>query len=512
VTANTFTRRRMLAAAATGAAAAAAVPVLGSLPADAATTSGAGYLVGHPILHLLRRATYGTTPALVAEVRAIGTDAWLNQQLAPALIDDSVCDGYVARYPNLTKSIAQVRADFPNSSWDVMFDLGRATLVRAAWSKRQLFEVMVDFWSNHLNVTCPSSEVWDNRHRYDADVIRPNALGTFADLLVASALHPAMLRYLNNDVSRKQAPNENFGRELLELHTVGVDAGYTEAEMRTSALVMTGCTVDGTTGGYLYRPAWHYTGPVSVLGWSSPNATAAGGPAVVESYLRHLAAHPSTARHIARKLATRFVSDTPSTALVQSLAAVYLSNGTAIIPVLRALFHSAEFLASVGSKVRRPYEDLIATIRTLGIAHDVTGTAGPQGLYWMADDMGQAPLAWHVVDGYPDVAEAWQSAAGLLGRWNSHIELAAHWWPQTLVLPPLRQLLPAVLPSTWVGVVDALALRLVGQKLSAADTAVVLTFVQKASATPVSSSDQWLAWKLPYLVSFLLDLPYHGLR
>ncbi len=506
-----MTRRRLLGAAATGVTAAAVLPMIGVTPAAAATTTTATYLTADPLLHLLRRATYGTTPALIAEATKLGAAGWLNQQLAPALIDDRACDAYLARYPNLTKSIADVRAT-DSGNWDVMFDTGRATLARATWSRRQLFEVMVDFWSNHLNITCPSDNVWDSRHRFDADVIRVHALGNFSDMLVASSLHPAMLHFLNNNVSRKGSPNENFGRELLELHTVGVEAGYTETEMRTSALVMTGCTVDQATGAFVYKPRWHYTGPVSVLGWSAANATAEGGYVVAVSYLRYLAGHPSTARHIAEKLAIRFVSDQPSAALIDSLAGVYLRNGTAIVPVLRALFASAEFRASIGAKVRRPYEDMVATLRTLDIRPDVSGTAGVQGLYWMSSDMGQAPLAWHVVDGYPDVALAWQSASGLLSRWNNHMMLAAAWWPRTLVRRPLRTLLPAVLPLTWGGIVDALATRLLSQRLTAADRAVVLAFVGKTSTGVVSANDQWLTWKLPYLVALLLDLPYHGLR
>lgn len=507
-----MSRRRVLGAAATGAAVAVVAPVLGVFPARAATTSAGTYLDADPLLHLLRRATYGTTPALIAEARTLGAGAWLNQQLAPSLIDDSECNALVARFPNLTHSIGQVRADYPDGSWQAMFELGRAALARAAWSRRQLYEVMVDFWSNHLNITCPSSEVWDNRHAFDADVIRPHTFGRFSNMLVASSLHPAMLRYLNNNVSRKESPNENFGRELLELHSVGVDGGYSEADMRTSALVMTGCTVDSATGAFLYKPDWHYTGPVSLLGWSAANPTGEGGITVVVSYLRYLAAHPSTALHIATKLAKRFVSDTPSAALVQSLAGVYLRNGTLIVPVLRALFASAEFQASIGVKVRRPYEDLVATVRTLSIGPDVTGTAGIEGLYWIAQSMEQAPLAWHVVDGYPDVAEAWQSASGILRRWNAHMQLAAPWWPVEVVRVPPRQLLPAVLPSTWGGVVTALAVRLLGQALSAADLAVVLTFIQKDTAGTVAATDSWLGWQMPYLVGILLDLPYHGLR
>jgi len=292
VTTPALSRRRLLGLAAAGAAVAATAPVLDAALAYAATPPAAD-----PLLHLLRRTTYGLTPALVAEARQLGADGWLTQQLQPASIDDPACDGYLARYPRLTHSIAQVRGELSLGSWDVMQDLGEATLLRAAWSRRQLQEVMVEFSSNHLNVTGPSSDVWDCRHRFDADVIRPNALGRFSDLLVASSLHPAMLHYLNNDVSTKASPNENFGRELLELHTVGVDAGYSEAEMRSSALVMTGCTTDAVTGEFVYRPRWHYIGPVGVLGWSSANPTGPGGLDVTKAYLRYLAGHRQTALH-----------------------------------------------------------------------------------------------------------------------------------------------------------------------------------------------------------------------
>jgi uncharacterized protein (DUF1800 family) len=210
-------------------------------------------------LHLLRRATYGPTPTALAQVRSAGVDAWLTQQLAPAKLADPVGDVITARYPRLAWSAAQAHAAYPNSDWVLMFELGQATVARAAWSTRQLFEVMVDFWSNHLNVTSPSSEVWDNRHLYDRDVIRKHALGRFADMLVASAKHPAMLRYLDNASSTKDAPNENYGRELLELHTVGVNGGYTETMMVDSARIMTGFTI-GPNHAYTYDAARHWTG------------------------------------------------------------------------------------------------------------------------------------------------------------------------------------------------------------------------------------------------------------
>jgi uncharacterized protein (DUF1800 family) len=393
-----------------------------------------------------------------------------------------------------------------------MFDLGVATLARACWSRRQLFEVMVDFWSNHLNVTNPSDDPWYCRHDYDRTVIRAHAFGKFEDMLVASAQHPAMLLYLNNAESTKDAPNENYGRELLELHTVSLDAGYSEDEMHASALLMTGFGVDWDTGEFRYWKDDHATGRVRILGFSSANGSASGGYTAGLDYLRYLARHPKTARHIASKLCTRFVSDTPPASLVSALAATYLARGTAIVPVLRQLFRSPEFAASMGQKVRRPMEDVVATVRILGIGPDPSGRDGMEGLYWMLDDLGNAPLAWAPPNGYPDVAAAWASAGGTLGRWNSHMSLAAHWWPDQLTRPPLRSFLPSTLPATHGELVEALAKRLVFRTLPAAQRNAVLSLVGRSPTDPLHKGDEALTWRLPYLMSLILDSPSHATR
>ena len=167
------------------------------------------------------------------------------------------------------------------------------------WSKRQLFEVMCDFWANHLNITCPStSDVWSARQVFDRDVVRKNALGRFEDMLIASAYNPSMLTYLNNAESTKLEPNENYGRELLELHTVGVDGGYTEDDMYQSALIMTGFTVNENNGLFKYDTSYHHVGPVQVMDFTDANSTAEGGETVGRAYLKYLASHPSTARHL----------------------------------------------------------------------------------------------------------------------------------------------------------------------------------------------------------------------
>jgi uncharacterized protein (DUF1800 family) len=211
------------------------------------------------------------------------------------------------RFPGLKWGITGARNNIEAFSWDLMRDTTVATIARAIWSQRQLFEVMVDFWSNHLNVTNPSDNVWDNRHDYDRVVVRKHALGRFEDMLVASAKHPAMLLYLNNAESTKDNPNENYGRELLELHSVGVDGGYHEEDMRQSTLIMTGFSVDWQTGLFEYNTWAHYKGNVKVMGFKNANPDAAGFDVGIR-YVKYLANHPSTAQHLARKLCIRFVS------------------------------------------------------------------------------------------------------------------------------------------------------------------------------------------------------------
>jgi uncharacterized protein (DUF1800 family) len=511
----TLSRRQMLRTAALGAGVAVGGSTLSTLVGTApavAGTSAAAFVPADLDLHLLRRATYGATPNLLTQVRSAGRNAWLDRQLAPASIDDSACEDLIAdRYPHLSWSLDQAWNNL-NGDWSLMMELGQAAIARAAWSKRQLFEVMVDFWSNHLNVTNPFDGGWWCRHDYDKRVVRKHALGRFADMLVASATHPAMMLYLNNAESTKDNPNENYGRELLELHTVGVDAGYSEEDMRQSTLVMTGFGMDWDDGHFVYSPWAHYTGPVQVMGWSAANDREAKGYDVGLSYLGYLARHPATAQRLAEKLCQRFVSDDPPQTLVDKLAATYLEQDTAIVPVLRKLFRSPEFAASLGQKIRRPMEDTVATLRILGVKADPSGTDGIQGLYWMIEDLAHAPMAWSPPNGYPDEADAWRSAGGTLGRWNMHMSIAGHWWPEELVRPPLKDLLPAKHPKTHGELVNVLAKRLVFRTMSTEHRDAVLGFLGRSADDPVNRDSEALGWRLPYLVALILDSPYHEVR
>jgi hypothetical protein len=474
------------------------------------------YLPGDPLLHVLRRATYGPTPAATAEIRRLGAPAWLERQLKPAAIADPQADALVARLPLSGLTIDGIRAKVRSGAmtrfgWAAMTELSCATIARAVWSERQLLEVMVGFWSNHLNVTNPSGDVWDSRTDYDRTVIRPHALGRFADLLKASARHPAMLTYLDNRFSTRVAPNENYGRELLELHTVGL--GYTEADVKDAARLLTGMTVSWDTGRYVYEAGRHATGAVKVLGFRHANATAAGGQAAALALLEYLALHPATAKRIATKLCVRFVADDPPASLVTRLTKVYLDNGTAIAPVLRALFASAEFAASVGAKTRTPLEDIVATVRTLGYAPEKSGTQALKALYWITESAGQAPMAWAPPNGYPDVASAWASPSGQLIRWNAHLNIVAGWWPGTLQRPAsLVTAYAGTVPATYGALIDAVATRLVGRTLAPAHTTAIAAFYGKTPAAALRASDAAVGWAFPYLAALLLNSPYFALR
>jgi uncharacterized protein (DUF1800 family) len=501
----TLTRRRFGAIAG----AAFATSATGIADAQAGTTKRRAK-VG-PVEHVLRRATYGATPELVREVERQGTSAWLEDQLHPGRVHDPAMDHLLKRWPSLDLVPWEVHKKYPAGAWDVMFDLVDAHIARAAWSKRQLLELMVDFWSNHLNVTCPSSDVWDSRHLFDRDVIRKHALGSFSDMLCATGRAPAMLNYLGNAQSSGDAPNENWGRELLELHTVGLGAGYSQEDVHNSALILTGLSVQPEGGEFEYMPWMHYVGHVKVMGFSAPNKSATKGAAVAMDYLRYLAHHPRTANHIVTKLAVRFVSDDPPKSLVDQ-ALTYRRHGTAIVPVLRELFRSKVFADSVGAKVRTPYEDFIATLRVLRIEAPRHGTDAVRALQWMTQSVGQPPLGWHAPNGYADTAAAWASTSATLGKWNAHMNFAGQWYPPGLGFGKLSTFVPKPQPKTYGALFDGLAAALNVPALNGAQRGALAGFVSHKVHDPLVSTDEALGWRLPYLVALILDSSHQAER
>jgi len=428
---------------------------------------------------LLTRATYGATPALRAEIKKVGPAAWLGRQLAPASVPDPEGDAVVAMYPTLNRTPQSLYAEFEgtkDSPTDPSRDLQAAHISRAIWSRRQLFEVMVGFWSDHFTVPVTVDNGRLTRADYDRTVIRAHALGRFEDLLVAVAHHPAMLTYLNLAGSSGSNPNENFARELMELHTVGIDGGYTEADIKQAAKLLTGLVLkpDMTV---TFEPGRHYVGAVKVMTFTHANATAAGGPTATRAFYTYLARHPSTARFLATKLARHFVQDTPPASLVASLAKVYLANDTAIGPVLRALFASKEFAASGGLKLRRPMEHLAAVARAAGLGPGTDPKTMRDFMWWLGGP-GHIPFAWTTPDGYPDVAAAWQSAGQALAQFNIASALVHGWGPKGFVYPkPAALLSDAAHATTPAAVTAQVAMRLFGRAPTRAEAAAAATLL-----------------------------------
>jgi len=488
-------------------------------PASFASTTA--YRDNNWARHLLSRAGYGPNPVDLAAVTAAGYAGWLEHQLAPATVADAECTAILSQLPDQSLPIWKVKHLIENgdiSGWEQFQSVLKDYTARAMWSKRQLLTVMEDFWGNHFNVTIYADNTAESRAHY-SHTIRTHAFGKFTDLLGAVTKHPSMLTYLNNRDSTAIHPNENQGRELLELHTVGVDAGYGETGVLNSARLLTGLGVDSDSGEYAYQPWNHWTGAIKVLGFTHANTSDVGGEAVVNAYLHYLAHHPATAHRLAHKLAVRFVSDTPSAALVTMLANVYLANDTAIAPVLRALFSSTEFAHSIGAKVARPFESLIAIGRLMQMKpvdpapdHLLDST---MDIIWMAERAGHNPFGQPFPTGQADTADAWESTAATLERWNNTIACVAGWGPSndTVIRPPLYNVvIGPTLPATHGDLVDHVATNLFGRPVSAAHKAAVLAFLGATATKPVTSGSGAVTWSLSSFVAVLLDSPYQSLR
>jgi uncharacterized protein (DUF1800 family) len=310
-----------------------------------------------------------------------------------------------------------------------LYELTGAKLYRALYSPRQLEEVLVDFWLNHFNVYSGKGPVRSYLSSYERDVIRPHVLGRFREMLLASARHPAMLFYLDNwesrapgtdgelppaagAPSRRRGLNENYGRELLELHTLGVDGGYTQGDVIAVARAFTGWTI--------YQPYWHAEfefdpsmhdrGEKVVLGHTLP---AGGGERDGLAVIDLLARHPSTARFISRKLAQRFVADDPPQALVERMAAVFRRTDGDLRAVTETMLLSREFLSEGAwqAKIKSPLEMVVSALRALNA--DVTDTGV---IAQRIAELGQPLYGKLEPTGYPNTGEVWSSAAGLLGR------------------------------------------------------------------------------------------------
>ena len=481
------------------------------------------------VAQALSRLTFGPRPGDAARVKAMGVDTWIDAQLHPERLSDSETDAFLARYSTLSLNSSEIFREFPPAALvraaarrDSLQRSGRMTLAdslqllqqarrsnqfvaeltsarvaRAVMSERQLQEVMVDFWENHFSVFAGKGQTRFFLTSYDRDVIRPNAMGHFRDLLGAVAKSPAMLFYLDNAQSvadsmrqtlagnrergtgnravsrrpigrraarqpasrgasvpgsqfpvparrRPRGLNENYARELMELHTLGVDGGYTQHDVIEVARALTGWSIrpprqvlmqaqdarvrrfaermgDGAGAGeFVFRPEVHDAEAKVILGHK---LKAGRGIEDGEEVLTILARHPSTALFLARKLAVRFVSDKPPQALVDRAAATYMKTDGDIREVVRTIVTSPEFFsrAAFRAKVKSPFEVVVSTMRALEAAPDAT----PRTAQLVAR-LGQPIFGHQAPNGWPETGDAWMNTGAILNRINFGMAAAAN--------------------------------------------------------------------------------------
>ncbi|RME86981.1 MAG: DUF1800 domain-containing protein [Anaerolineae bacterium] len=449
------------------------------LSADDATT----------LTRTLRRITFGPLPNEVARARAIGLEAFILEQLNPESIPEP---DILAPFDFETLEMNAgelLRVDPPGRP---IGELMGATLARAVFSPRQLYEKMVVFWSDHFNIYIRKGIERALKPVDDRLVIRPHALGRFHDLLSASAHSPAMLYYLDNASSTKEKPNENYARELLELHTLGVDGGYTHQDIVEVARALTGWSITrprrffGGGGEFVFRPRLHDTGPKTILGQSFP---AGQGVEDGEQLLDLLSHHPSTARFISTKLVRRFVADEPPEDLVTRATQTFQETDGDIAEVMRTILTSDELRASLGGKLKRPFEYLVSALRQTQAEIEPN-----RALFRYLTMMGQPLFHWPTPDGYPDVAAAWMGTGSLLARWNFALALAFNTIPGVRVDWDVL----AGEASAPEGALDTLSDRFLGAPLPEEARSLILDFLNTLDA----------GFVLPALGALLLASPY----
>jgi len=433
------------------------------------------------IVHALNRLGYGPRPGDVERVRQMGLAKWMERQLEPSRIPDERVQVALQAFPTLTRTVPELVLAYPEPDpkllakvqsgemtqqemrqmapperrpFRIPAELQAAKLTRAVMSERQLEEVMTDFWFNHFNVDARKGAVKWMVADYERTAIRPHALGKFRDLLLATARHPAMLFYLDNWMStradlvapagpnkgRRMGLNENYAREIMELHTLGVDGGYTQQDVIEVARAFTGWTIERPReqGTFLFRPAAHDQGAKTVLGHALP---AYGGEQDGIHVIGILSRHPATARFIATKLVRRFVSDGPPPALVERAARTFQDTDGDIRKVVATIVTSPEFFSAdaYGAKIKKPIELVASAVRAVGGEIMPPGEPGSQqvggglALALQVAKLGEPLYQQQPPTGYPDVAEAWVNTGALLNRLNFALALAQNRIPGVAV-------------------------------------------------------------------------------
>lgn len=384
----------------------------------------------HVARALVERVTFGVTPAELALAMSLGHEGYVEHHLDHEAIDDSLVEGLLAPLDDLTKSFAELEGTAEPGALVVLEQKHReATLVRAVRSPRQLHERMVQFVGDHLNIFGRDGALRAHKIIDDREVVRPHAFGKFEELLVASAQGAAMLIYLDNHTNSVNGPQENYARELLELHTLGIGGGYTETDVKEAARCLTGWTywkpgLGGELGTFRFNMFSHDFTQKTVLGQHFP-----GGQGVEDGLqlISLVAGHPSTAHFVATKLCRFFLVHDPPASIVDRVAAVYTKTGGDLQAMLRETLSPSAFAATEPwkqPKLKRPLRFATGALRAFDIPlAPATNWDEPTPLLEEFRLLGQRPFDWVDPDGYPDSPHAWGS--GMPARWSFASRLLA---------------------------------------------------------------------------------------
>jgi uncharacterized protein (DUF1800 family) len=517
--------------------------------------------VALPIL-ALNRLTFGIRPGDIEAFNALGANDderfanFVTQQLNPDSIDDSEFEARynAAGFETLHKTHEEIYFDhIANNTYDSnddaywdwyskpTYELIDATVLRAVYSKKQVAEILADFWHNHFNIYFWHDDSVPLLVSYNRDVLRKHSFGNFRQMLEAVAQHPCMLYYLNQNNSNDAGPNENFARELFELHTLGAEnylgvrdpnsvekdangiaIGYVDNDVYESARALTGWRVDddvyeddseiGKSGNFIYYKPWHDRFNKLVLGQYIPSdqEDMKDGRDVLDL----LANHAGTARHIARKLCRRFISDVPPDSVVQAAANTFMEFRSApdqLKRVVETILLSPEFKQSWGGKIKRPFEVAMSNLRVLN--SDFTRI--PSGVHWMLSMMGQGIFDRRPPDGYPDFKEAWATSMSLLYRWNLAVGITENWMDDedtgfTIRTDIFSQTPPEV--RTASGLADYWIQRILNQPLSEASRNAVIAVMAQEYSWDEELSDDHINYILPAMVEVILMSPEFQLK
>jgi uncharacterized protein (DUF1800 family) len=493
-----------------------------------------------PEIIALNRMGFGPRPGDLAALLALGGSsearltAYVDQQLKPAAIDDGECEARLAGLTTLTKSASQLWQDHlrkENIEWyerlRPAFETRTATYVRAVYSKRQLNEVLADFWHNHFNVY--GFDFWSGTTwvQYDRDAIRANMLGNFRKMLEAVATSPAMLYYLDNISNTSGGPNENFARELFELHTLGAmnylgvvgdpdsvpkddqgrPIGYQDTDVYGATRSFTGWRINPDTGKFFFDSAVHDKYSKTVLGVRLDDFLGVDDGKTV---LDLLANHPGTARHIATKLCRRLIGDNPPESVVATAAVVFYNQRGApdqLKQVVRSILLAPEFRTTWGQKIKRPFEYAVSLLRA-----SQADFAADDSFFWMVERCGQPLFQWQPPNGFPDLKEDWSSTMPMLQRWRLCNWLIDGWRyggngaNKDNLRVDLNRQMPKQL-KTPEEIVNWWVQRILGRALSAAERAPLVEFMAHGRNPTYELPEEDIAERLRFMVALIFMSP-----